>query len=519
MNEQKDCRVRVKKDTVYNWEKNNPILLNGEMGIVEFSDGTTKIKAGDGINNYLNLPFINVDITKTMSIADNANSWWCNPRCVYNELRDSVYVTGITREGICKLCAYDLRNNNCEYVTIGKAIEDDHCTPCVLLESDKPPIVAYSLHAKEQFVHLKISNTAPYDIRSLDDNNNEGHTHKTISFKKSNETTSAKCSYTSLFRKPNSDTIVLISRFGSTLRMKQSDDWGYTWGEPVVLVDQMPYGTFSINKDNNILQYVFCTHPTETPDTTMIYKVKIDLTSGNVYGQNDTLLTNLWDNFITISARNLGNGTTATSTRAEQIQRSGAFQVRVFDISQDGTQLACLKMPKYDVSSVLSGDLKLSADEATVVYDENNNPIDIEYNGYAVSNSAKTKLILPNRGGIYGIYRKNGNAWIFEEIIESGKPIGYYQSGYVGGMAVINNNEVILCREEDEVWYLEKWVKTEESGTWLKTEIIDKSVDKISRPQIPWGHNDKNIYVYNKYFRYNKDNYVDYYGDEVVKYN
>src|SRR5699024_1442633 len=44
-------------DTVANWESNNPILLDGEIIIVDIGEGETRFKIGDGTSTYTQLPF------------------------------------------------------------------------------------------------------------------------------------------------------------------------------------------------------------------------------------------------------------------------------------------------------------------------------------------------------------------------------------------------------------------------------------------------------------------------------
>ena len=52
MNNTFDARVQLKRDTKEAWERNDPVLLNGEMIIVDFPDGSHKNKTGDGVTEY-----------------------------------------------------------------------------------------------------------------------------------------------------------------------------------------------------------------------------------------------------------------------------------------------------------------------------------------------------------------------------------------------------------------------------------------------------------------------------------
>lgn len=50
-------RVQSKRDTSANWTQNNPVLLDGEVIIVDTNAGETRFKIGDGTSTYTQLPF------------------------------------------------------------------------------------------------------------------------------------------------------------------------------------------------------------------------------------------------------------------------------------------------------------------------------------------------------------------------------------------------------------------------------------------------------------------------------
>ena len=50
-------RIKHKRDTSANWESRNPVLLNGEVVIVDTANGETRMKTGDGTKTYTQLPF------------------------------------------------------------------------------------------------------------------------------------------------------------------------------------------------------------------------------------------------------------------------------------------------------------------------------------------------------------------------------------------------------------------------------------------------------------------------------
>ena len=52
-------RIKHKRDTSLNWTINNPVLLNGEIILVDTAEGQGELRAkiGDGIKTYTQLPF------------------------------------------------------------------------------------------------------------------------------------------------------------------------------------------------------------------------------------------------------------------------------------------------------------------------------------------------------------------------------------------------------------------------------------------------------------------------------
>lgn len=52
-----NTRIRMKRDTNKNWTSANPVLMNGEIIIVDTDSGEARIKIGDGKKAYGSLPF------------------------------------------------------------------------------------------------------------------------------------------------------------------------------------------------------------------------------------------------------------------------------------------------------------------------------------------------------------------------------------------------------------------------------------------------------------------------------
>ena len=52
-----NTRVQSKRDTSANWTQNNPVLLDGEVIVVDTNSGDVRFKIGDGSSTYTQLPF------------------------------------------------------------------------------------------------------------------------------------------------------------------------------------------------------------------------------------------------------------------------------------------------------------------------------------------------------------------------------------------------------------------------------------------------------------------------------
>lgn len=62
-----NTRIKNKRDTATNWEYYNPVLLNGEVVIVDTSAGEVREKIGDGVSRYNQLPFTDENLRNQLS--------------------------------------------------------------------------------------------------------------------------------------------------------------------------------------------------------------------------------------------------------------------------------------------------------------------------------------------------------------------------------------------------------------------------------------------------------------------
>ena len=56
MPKEMNIRLRERRDTLANWENENPVLLSGEVAIVDV-DGSLRRKTGDGITAFIDLAY------------------------------------------------------------------------------------------------------------------------------------------------------------------------------------------------------------------------------------------------------------------------------------------------------------------------------------------------------------------------------------------------------------------------------------------------------------------------------
>ena len=84
-----NTRVKWKRDTSANWTANNPILLDGEIIIIDTNAGETRFKIGNGISTYTQLPFqdeyIQNSITNINSNLASHEQNYNNPHQVNKE--------------------------------------------------------------------------------------------------------------------------------------------------------------------------------------------------------------------------------------------------------------------------------------------------------------------------------------------------------------------------------------------------------------------------------------------------
>lgn len=105
-------RIKQRRDTSANWESKNPVLLNGEVIIVDTANGETRTKTGDGTKSYTQLPFDDegtkggkslIDKSFADNVSTNGNTATIDKQLktysITTRLEADVAITGLDENG------------------------------------------------------------------------------------------------------------------------------------------------------------------------------------------------------------------------------------------------------------------------------------------------------------------------------------------------------------------------------------------------------------------------------------
>lgn len=393
--------------------------------------------------------------------SDTINSWWCKPRALYDDMRDRVYFTGVSRTGLMHIGQFDLRRKTARTFPLWAYEADDHLTPAFLIEDDKPPIVIGTRHDQDQVVRIK-KGTAPHALDTLG-------ASADIAFGRS-------VSYCQIMRQSGTNNLAVFARASDGWWCSRSTDYGTTWGTAFRFYG-LGYGTF--RKIGNDIHYATTTHPTTVVNNAIRY-FKINATTGAITNAAGTAIDNLWT-MTTVMA-----GTSMTYVRQSYDTDAGHNTNRLLDVGHSGSVLA---MQFHKSTPELGG-------------------------VYGVYRYSTTGASSPSSGQSPDAPQRG---WTFEPIVASGSPSHYAESSYVGGGEFAgSDNAVWLSRESDGDWFLEKYTKS--GGVWSKTETRLTRTDgrKLGRPQVPWGADTNGLVLIGDYHHTDLANYWDYYSDQLL---
>lgn len=67
-------RLLQRRDSLTNWKNNNPVLLDGELGIIEVNGEYTWMVIGDGERSFNSLPKIKLNFDNSVVCFNSTNS-------------------------------------------------------------------------------------------------------------------------------------------------------------------------------------------------------------------------------------------------------------------------------------------------------------------------------------------------------------------------------------------------------------------------------------------------------------
>ena len=118
-----NTRIRQKRDTAANWTNNNPVLLNGELIVVETSTGAIRLKVGDGVKTFNQLPFLDEALRTLITDVDNNNSAVVMTKNGESQLLDTFNIVKLSEEEYNQLIDGNTLDPDTLYFTVGEGDE------------------------------------------------------------------------------------------------------------------------------------------------------------------------------------------------------------------------------------------------------------------------------------------------------------------------------------------------------------------------------------------------------------
>lgn len=118
-----NTRIRQKRDTAANWTNNNPVLLNGELIVVETSTGAIRLKVGDGVKTFNQLPFLDEALRALITDVDNNNSAVVMTKNGESKLLDTFNIVKLSEEEYNQLIDSNTLDPDTLYFTVGAGDE------------------------------------------------------------------------------------------------------------------------------------------------------------------------------------------------------------------------------------------------------------------------------------------------------------------------------------------------------------------------------------------------------------
>ena len=159
-----NARIALKRDTSANWTNCNPVLLNGELILVDTAEGQLRAKIGDGIKTYTQLPFTDEALRALITDVDNNNSAVVVTKNGESRLLDTFNIVKLSEEEYRQLIDSNTLDPDTLYLTEGEGGGNEKYSKVVLkdLINDSEDKVLETLNiiriSQEEYDDLALNN-------------------------------------------------------------------------------------------------------------------------------------------------------------------------------------------------------------------------------------------------------------------------------------------------------------------------------------------------------------------------
>lgn len=159
-----NARIALKRDTSANWTNYNPVLLNGELILVDTAEGQLRAKIGDGIKTYIQLPFTDEALRALITDVDNNNSAVVVTKNGESRLLDTFNIVKLSEEEYRQLIDSNTLDPDTLYLTEGEGGGNEKYSKVVLkdLINDSEDKVLETLNiiriSQEEYDDLALNN-------------------------------------------------------------------------------------------------------------------------------------------------------------------------------------------------------------------------------------------------------------------------------------------------------------------------------------------------------------------------
>ena len=127
-----NARIALKRDTSANWTNYNPVLLNGELILVDTAEGQLRAKIGDGTKTYTQLPFTDEALRALITDVDNNNSAVVVTKDGESRLLDTFNIIKLSEEEYKQLVDSNTLDPDALYLTEGEGEGEEKYSKVVL---------------------------------------------------------------------------------------------------------------------------------------------------------------------------------------------------------------------------------------------------------------------------------------------------------------------------------------------------------------------------------------------------